>query len=66
MLSHQTFPSNLVSDAFKEQLKSDEASKNKAEKKAKKELEDERNKPVSVHFFSSCKRPLVHILISRV
>ncbi|OAA39457.1 zinc finger protein [Metarhizium rileyi] len=32
--------------AFKEQLKSDEASKNKAEKKAKKELEDERNKPV--------------------
>lgn len=34
-------------DAFKEQLKSDEASKNKAEKKAKKELEEERNKPVS-------------------
>ncbi|KAF5127453.1 hypothetical protein E5D57_008385 [Metarhizium anisopliae] len=32
--------------AFKEQLKSDEASKNKAEKKAKKELEDERNKPI--------------------
>lgn len=34
-------------DAFKEQLKSDEASKNKAEKRAKKELEEERNKPVS-------------------
>lgn len=33
--------------AFKEQLKSDEASKNKAEKKAKKEQEEERNKPVS-------------------
>lgn len=34
--------------AFKEQLKSDEASKNKAEKKAKKELEEERGgKPVS-------------------
>ncbi|KAF4343319.1 hypothetical protein FBEOM_2723 [Fusarium beomiforme] len=32
--------------AFKEQLKSDEASKNKAEKKAKKELEEERGKPV--------------------
>lgn len=31
--------------AFKEQLKADEASKNKAEK-AKRELEDERNKPV--------------------
>lgn len=50
MLSRQTSPSNLVSDAFKEQLKSDEASKNKAEKKAKKELEDERNKPVSLTF----------------
>lgn len=33
--------------AFKEQLKSDEASKNKAEKKAKRELEEVRNKPVS-------------------
>ncbi|KAM0430619.1 hypothetical protein ACHAQK_010570 [Fusarium lateritium] len=33
--------------AFKEQLKSDEASKNKAEKKAKKELEEERGgKPI--------------------
>ncbi|KAI5467252.1 hypothetical protein BGZ63DRAFT_418972 [Mariannaea sp. PMI_226] len=32
--------------AFKEQLKSDEASKNKAEKKAKKELEGERVKPI--------------------
>ncbi|PFH60452.1 hypothetical protein XA68_10927 [Ophiocordyceps unilateralis] len=32
--------------AFKEQLKADEASKNKAEKKAKKELEEERNKPI--------------------
>ncbi|KAF7545309.1 hypothetical protein G7Z17_g9266 [Cylindrodendrum hubeiense] len=32
--------------AFKEQLKSDEASKNKAEKKAKKEMEEVRNKPV--------------------
>ncbi|KAH7149184.1 hypothetical protein B0J13DRAFT_441022 [Dactylonectria estremocensis] len=32
--------------AFKEQLKSDEASKNKAEKKAKREMEEERNKPV--------------------
>ncbi|GKU18736.1 unnamed protein product [Fusarium langsethiae] len=32
--------------AFKEQLKSDEASKNKAEKKAKKEMEEERGKPV--------------------
>ncbi|RGP64848.1 transcription factor [Fusarium longipes] len=32
--------------AFKEQLKSDEASKNKAEKKAKKEQEEERGKPV--------------------
>lgn len=32
--------------AFKEQLKSDEASKNKAEKKAKKEQEEERNKPL--------------------
>ena len=32
--------------AFKEQLKSDEASKSKAEKKAKKELEEERNKPL--------------------
>ncbi|KAF4963753.1 hypothetical protein FSARC_8236 [Fusarium sarcochroum] len=32
--------------AFKEQLKSDEASKNKAEKKAKKEQEEERHKPV--------------------
>ncbi|KAF5006350.1 hypothetical protein FDECE_7278 [Fusarium decemcellulare] len=32
--------------AFKEQLKSDEASKNKAEKKAKKVLEEERNKPI--------------------
>ncbi|KAM0555123.1 hypothetical protein ACHAPJ_006474 [Fusarium lateritium] len=32
--------------AFKEQLKSDEASKNKAEKKAKKELEEERSKPI--------------------
>jgi hypothetical protein len=32
--------------AFKEQLKSDEASKSKAEKKAKKELEEERNKPI--------------------
>ncbi|KAG5983944.1 hypothetical protein E4U55_006651 [Claviceps digitariae] len=31
--------------ALKEQLKSDEASKNKAEKKAKKSLEDERHKP---------------------
>lgn len=50
MLSRQTSHSNLVSDAFKEQLKSDEASKNKAEKKAKKELEDERNKPVSLTF----------------
>lgn len=38
---------NFSTDAFKEQLKSDEASKNKAEKKAKKELEEERNKPVS-------------------
>lgn len=37
--------SSLV--AFKEQLKADEATKNKAEKKAKKELEEERNKPVS-------------------
>ncbi|KAM5352650.1 hypothetical protein ACJ41O_005372 [Fusarium nematophilum] len=34
--------------AFKEQLKSDEASKNKAEKKAKKELEEERSKPIRV------------------
>lgn len=33
--------------AFKEQLKSDEATKNKAEKKAKKELEEEKTKPVS-------------------
>jgi hypothetical protein len=33
--------------AFKEQLKSDEASKNKAEKKAKREQEEVRNKPVS-------------------
>ncbi|PHH64326.1 hypothetical protein CDD81_4683 [Ophiocordyceps australis] len=32
--------------AFKEQLKADEASKNKAEKKAKKELEEERGKPI--------------------
>lgn len=32
--------------AFKEQLKADEALKNKAGKKAKKELEEERNKPV--------------------
>ncbi|KAL7796030.1 hypothetical protein V8C37DRAFT_18751 [Trichoderma ceciliae] len=32
--------------AFKEQLKSDEASKNKAEKRAKKEQEDDRAKPV--------------------
>ncbi|KAL7933251.1 hypothetical protein V8C35DRAFT_62639 [Trichoderma chlorosporum] len=32
--------------AFKEQLKSDEASKNKAEKKAKKEQEDDRAKPI--------------------
>ncbi|KAG6004968.1 hypothetical protein E4U21_000591 [Claviceps maximensis] len=32
--------------ALKEQLKSDEASKNKAEKKAKKSLEDERQKPL--------------------
>ncbi|ESU17048.1 hypothetical protein FGSG_13745 [Fusarium graminearum PH-1] len=32
--------------AFKEQLKSDEASKNKAEKKAKKEQEEERGKPM--------------------
>ncbi|KAF4455718.1 hypothetical protein F53441_2013 [Fusarium austroafricanum] len=32
--------------AFKEQLKSDEASKNKAEKRAKKELEEERGKPI--------------------
>ncbi|UPL00981.1 hypothetical protein LCI18_011915 [Fusarium solani-melongenae] len=32
--------------AFKEQLKSDEASKNKAEKKAKRELEEVRNKPI--------------------
>ncbi|PNY27643.1 Uncharacterized protein TCAP_02430 [Tolypocladium capitatum] len=33
-------------NAFKEQLKADEASKNKAGKKAKKDLEHERNKPV--------------------
>ncbi|KAK7408374.1 hypothetical protein QQX98_009470 [Neonectria punicea] len=33
--------------AFKEQLKSDEASKNKAEKRAKKEMEEVRSKPVS-------------------
>ncbi|KPM34585.1 hypothetical protein AK830_g11991 [Neonectria ditissima] len=33
--------------AFKEQLKSDEASKNKAEKRAKKEMEEVRTKPVS-------------------
>ncbi|KAL9479657.1 hypothetical protein ACSS6W_004443 [Trichoderma asperelloides] len=32
--------------AFKEQLKSDEASKNKAEKRAKKEQEDDRAKPI--------------------
>ncbi|KAF5021344.1 hypothetical protein F66182_6612 [Fusarium sp. NRRL 66182] len=32
--------------AFKEQLKSDEASKNKAEKRAKKEMEEERSKPI--------------------
>ncbi|KAK5992231.1 hypothetical protein PT974_05632 [Cladobotryum mycophilum] len=32
--------------AFKEQLKSDEASRNKAEKRAKKEMEDERVKPI--------------------
>ncbi|KAM0261859.1 hypothetical protein ACHAQJ_002062 [Trichoderma viride] len=32
--------------AFKEQLKSDEASKNKAEKRAKKEQEDDRVKPI--------------------
>ncbi|KAL7949421.1 hypothetical protein V8C42DRAFT_211839 [Trichoderma barbatum] len=32
--------------AFKEQLKSDEASKNKAEKRAKKEQEDDRTKPI--------------------
>ena len=32
--------------SFKEQLKSDEASRNKAEKKARKEQEDERNKPI--------------------
>lgn len=38
----------LCIDAFKEQLKSDEASKNKAEKKAKKEQEGEKNKPVSL------------------
>lgn len=37
---------NLSADAFKEQLKSDEASKNKAEKRAKKEQEDDRAKPV--------------------
>lgn len=40
---------SYFADAFKEQLKSDEASKNKAEKKAKKEQEEERNKPVSCH-----------------
>lgn len=39
--------SSHIVDAFKEQLKSDEASRNKAEKKAKKELEEERSKPVS-------------------
>ncbi|POR37255.1 Uncharacterized protein TPAR_02540 [Tolypocladium paradoxum] len=33
-------------NAFKEQLKADEASKNKAGKKAKKDLEHERNKPI--------------------
>lgn len=38
----------LLVDAFKEQLKADEASKNKAGKKAKKDLEHERNKPVSI------------------
>ncbi|KAH6986201.1 hypothetical protein BKA56DRAFT_480449 [Ilyonectria sp. MPI-CAGE-AT-0026] len=32
--------------AFKEQLKSDEASKNKAEKKAKREMEEVRSKPI--------------------
>ena len=44
---------NCLTDAFKEQLKSDEASKNKAEKRAKKEQEDDRAKPVRARGFHS-------------
>jgi hypothetical protein len=46
--------------AFKEQLKSDEASKNKAEKKAKKEQEEERSKPVGSDNKSSPPRTNNH------
>lgn len=49
--------------AFKEQLKSDEASKNKAEKKAKRELEEVRNKPVSPGLHSLSKG--IHLTIFR-
>jgi hypothetical protein len=46
----ETLTLDGVEDAFKEQLKADEASKAKAERLARKLAEEERNKPVSLSY----------------